>query len=199
MACAMLNATKETVAIEDIEDAIQRCYLDAATYEEPLDVLERNFAELVAQLNVYKLINHLPSYEPVEEKAEEKAVEKAVVEEVKEVVAKSGIKEADKETFLKVLNSNLMGDELADEMANAGLPQLPEFMFVLLEFIIANNDVTSFIKTKNDISQFIPFRLSNYGSLLYAFYDNCDLEVHVEVLNQVVKFWNDKELPTVGL
>ena len=198
MACALLNNAKDVVAIEDIEDAFQRCYLDAASFNEPLDVLEKNFAEFASQMSAYKLIEHLPSYEPVEEKP----VEKKPVEEqpkVQETVAKSGVSAADKERFLSVLDKNLMGEELADEIVALGLPALPEFMYILLDFIVGSNDVTSFIKTKNDVSQFVPFRLSNYGNLIYMLYDNCDLEVHTDLLNQVVKFWSEKDLPAVGL
>lgn len=199
MLCGMLNNAKEIADMEVIDSVIQRCFLDAANFEEPLENLEKNFNELVSQLNNYGLVGHLPTYEAeagVAKAVETKAVETKPVEEPK-VEKKDTIKEEDKKVFIEALNSNTMGDELADLVKGLGLPQHPEFMYLLLDFVIGSHDVTELIRVKNEIPQFIPFRVNNYGSLVYSFYDECDLSVHIGLLNQIVKFWDDKQLPVV--
>lgn len=199
MLCGMLNNAKDSVDVEAIDSVIQKCFLDAADFEEPLESLEKNFNELVSQLNNYNLVGHLPTYEAEVEESkpvETKPVETKPVEEAK-VEEKDTIKEEDKKVFIDALNSNRMGDELADMVKGLGLPQQPEFMYLLLDFVIGSRDVTELIKVKNEIPQFVPFRVSNYGSLVYSFYDECDLSVHIDLLNQIVKFWDEKQLPVV--
>lgn len=195
----MLNSVNDFIEVSDIDNCIQRCYLDAITFDAPITDLEKNMNELVKSLDMYHLIQHLPTYEQSQVSSQVTS-EVASTETPKETPKEKEnvISEEDKKKFLDILNGNAMGDELADQMKEVKLSQDPAFLYILLEFILpSGSDVLSYIKVKNDIKQFVPLRYGNYGSLVYAFFDNCELDVHVELLNQVVKFWNDKELSSV--
>ncbi len=199
MTCAMLNSVNDFIEVSDIDNCIQRCYLDATTFDASITDLEKNMNELVKSLDMYHLIQHLPTYEQSQVSSQVTS-EVTSTETPKETPKEKEnvISEEDKKKFLDILNGNAMGDELADQMKEVKLPQDPAFLYILLEFILpSGSDVLSYIKVKNDIKQFVPLRYGNYGSLVYAFFDNCELDVHVELLNQVVKFWNDKELSSV--
>lgn len=195
----MLNSVNDFIEVSDIDNCIQRCYLDAITFDASITDLEKNMNELVKSLDMYHLIQHLPTYEQSQVSSQVTS-EVASAETPKDTPKEKEnvISEEDKKKFLDILNGNAMGDELADQMKEVKLPQDPAFLYILLEFILpSGSDVLSYIKVKNDIKQFVPLRYGNYGSLVYAFFDNCELDVHVELLNQVVKFWNDKELSSV--
>ena len=68
-------------------------------------------------------------------------------------------------------------------------------MHSLLKFIVGSWDPAAFIKTKGDDKEFVPFYDSKYGNMLIEFFDGADLSVHVELMNQIVKFWGELGMP----
>ena len=68
-------------------------------------------------------------------------------------------------------------------------------MGTLMKFIIGSADPASFIKEKDGEKQFVPFYESKFGSMLIEFYDGADLSVHVELMNQIVKYWSEVGMP----
>lgn len=68
-------------------------------------------------------------------------------------------------------------------------------MHSLLHFLVGSTDPAPFIKTTNENKEFLPFYDSKYGNMLIDFFDGVDLGVHVELMNQVVKFWGELGMP----
>lgn len=71
-------------------------------------------------------------------------------------------------------------------------------MSVLLKFIVGDNDPMQLVQveTKEDgkmqvhFYHFLPFVGSNYGALILNFWDGLPMEKHVELLNEMVRFWD---------
>ena len=119
----------DVVSEEMVEQALQRCYLDADALESAkMDAVAANFAELVKALDTLQVIHHVPSREAAEAQAQapaESAVESEKPEksekpaEKAEKPAEKPIK--DEAKFLELLKSRAMGDELNEMVAQAGL------------------------------------------------------------------------------
>lgn len=130
---------KDMVSTEMIEQALQRCYLDADSLESAkMETVAKNFDEIVKALDALQLIEHVPSRESADakvEKAEEpakpaKPAESAnpakPAEPVKEEATKEATKEAteqikDEAKFLEILETHTMGQELSDLVEQAGV------------------------------------------------------------------------------
>ena len=129
----------DMVSTEMIEQALQRCYLDADSLESSkMEAVAANFDEIVKALDALQLIEHVPSRESADakvEKAEEPAKPAKPAEPVKEEAKKEEAKkeEAKKEEeekekpikdeakFLEILETHTMGQELSDLVEKAGL------------------------------------------------------------------------------
>ena len=112
----------DMVSTEMIEQALQRCYLDADSLESSkMEAVAANFDEI-----------HVPSRESADakvEKAEEPAKPaEPVKEEAKKEEAKKEEEEKEKPIkdeakFLEILETHTMGQELSDLVEKAGLGQ----------------------------------------------------------------------------
>lgn len=118
----------DMVSTEMIEQALQRCYLDADSLESSkMEAVAANFDEIVKALDALQLIEHVPSRESADAKVEkvEKAAEPAKpVEPVKEEAKKEEEEEKpikDEAKFLEILETHTMGQELSDLVEKAGL------------------------------------------------------------------------------
>ena len=118
----------DMVSTEMIEQALQRCYLDADSLESSkMEAIAANFDEIVKALDALQLIEHVPSRESADAKVEkvEKAAEPAKpVEPVKEEAKKEEEEEKpikDEAKFLEILETHTMGQELSDLVEKAGL------------------------------------------------------------------------------
>lgn len=120
----------DMVSTEMIEQALQRCYLDADSLESSkMEAVAANFDEIVKALDALQLIEHVPSRESADAKVEkvEKAAEPAKpVEPVKEEAKKEEEEEKEKPIkdeakFLEILETHTMGQELSDLVEQAGL------------------------------------------------------------------------------
>lgn len=118
----------DMVSTEMIEQALQRCYLDADSLESSkMEAVAANFDEIVKALDALQLIEHVPSRESADAKVEkvEKAAEPAKpVEPVKEEAKKEEEEEKpikDEAKFLEILETHTMGQELSDLVEQAGL------------------------------------------------------------------------------
>ena len=61
-------------------------------------------------------------------------------------------------------------------------------MGYLLQLIVPS-DASQVLKEKNNTWHFPLFRMSVYGSLLFNLYDGVDLSEHVNILNEIAKYW----------
>ena len=61
-------------------------------------------------------------------------------------------------------------------------------MGYLLQRIVPS-DASQVLKEKNNTWHFPLFRMSVYGSLLFNLYDGVDLSEHVNILNEIAKYW----------
>ena len=61
-------------------------------------------------------------------------------------------------------------------------------MGYLLQLIVPS-DANQVLKEKNNTWHFPLFRMSVYGSLLFNLYDGVDLSEHVNILNEIAKYW----------
>ena len=121
----------DMVSTEMIEQALQRCYLDADSLESSkMEAVAANFDEIVKALDALQLIEHVPSRESADakvEKAEEPAKPaEPVKEEAKKEEAKKEEEEKEKPIkdeakFLEILETHTMGQELSDLVEKAGL------------------------------------------------------------------------------
>ena len=117
----------DMVSTEMIEQALQRCYLDADSLESAkMEAVAANFDEIVKALDALQLIEHVPSRESADakvEKAEEPAKPAKPAEPAKEEAKKE--EEAkpikDEAKFLEILETHTMGQELSDLVEQAGL------------------------------------------------------------------------------
>lgn len=123
---------KDMVSTEMIEQALQRCYLDADSLESAkMETVAKNFDEIVKALDALQLIEHVPSRESADakvEKAEEpaKPAESANPAKPAEPVKEEATKEAteqikDEAKFLEILETHTMGQELSDLVEQAGV------------------------------------------------------------------------------
>lgn len=120
----------DMVSTEMIEQALQRCYLDADSLESSkMEAVAANFDEIVKALDALQLIEHVPSRESADakvEKAEEPAKPAEPAEPVKEEAKKEEEEEKEKPIkdeakFLEILETHTMGQELSDLVEKAGL------------------------------------------------------------------------------
>ena len=119
----------DMVSTEMIEQALQRCYLDADSLESSkMEAVAANFDEIVKALDALQLIEHVPSRESADAKVEKvkKAAEPAKpVEPVKEEAKKEEEEKEkpikDEAKFLEILETHTMGQELSDLVEQAGL------------------------------------------------------------------------------
>ena len=123
----------DMVSTEMIEQALQRCYLDADSLESSkMEAVAANFDEIVKALDALQLIEHVPSRESADakvEKAEEpaKPAKPAKPAEAKKEEAKKEEEEEkekpikDEAKFLEILETHTMGQELSDLVEKAGL------------------------------------------------------------------------------
>lgn len=117
----------DMVSTEMIEQALQRCYLDADSLESSkMEAVAANFDEIVKALDALQLIEHVPSRESADakvEKAEEPAEPaKPVKEEAKKEEEEEKEKPIkDEAKFLEILETHTMGQELSDLVEKAGL------------------------------------------------------------------------------
>lgn len=120
----------DMVSTEMIEQALQRCYLDADSLESSkMEAVAANFDEIVKALDALQLIEHVPSRESADakvEKAEEPAEPAKPAEPVKEEAKKEEEEEKEKPIkdeakFLEILETHTMGQELSDLVEKAGL------------------------------------------------------------------------------
>lgn len=117
----------DMVSTEMIEQALQRCYLDADSLESSkMEAVAANFDEIVKALDALQLIEHVPSRESADAKVE-KAEEPAKPAEAKKEEAKKEEEEEeekpikDEAKFLEILETHTMGQELSDLVEKAGL------------------------------------------------------------------------------
>ena len=61
-------------------------------------------------------------------------------------------------------------------------------MGYLLQLIVPS-DASQVLKEQNNTWHFPLFRMSVYGSLLFNLYDGVDLSEHVNILNEIAKYW----------
>ena len=120
----------DMVSTEMIEQALQRCYLDADSLESSkMEAVAANFDEIVKALDALQLIEHVPSRESADakvEKAEEPAEPAKPAEAKKEEAKKEEEEEKEKPIkdeakFLEILETHTMGQELSDLVEQAGL------------------------------------------------------------------------------
>ena len=117
----------DMVSTEMIEQALQRCYLDADSLESSkMEAVAANFDEIVKALDALQLIEHVPSRESADAKVEKvkKAAEpaKPVKEEAKKEEEEEKEKPIkDEAKFLEILETHTMGQELSDLVEQAGL------------------------------------------------------------------------------
>ena len=117
----------DMVSTEMIEQALQRCYLDADSLDSAkMETVAANFDEIVKALDALQLIEHVPSRESADAKAEEAEEPAKPAEPVKEEAKKEEAKgEAepikDEAKFLEILETHTMGQELSDLVEQAGL------------------------------------------------------------------------------
>ena len=120
----------DMVSTEMIEQALQRCYLDADSLESSkMEAVAANFDEIVKALDALQLIEHVPSRESADakvEKAEEPAEPAKPAEAKKEEAKKEEEEEKEKPIkdeakFLEILETHTMGQELSDLVEKAGL------------------------------------------------------------------------------
>lgn len=120
----------DMVSTEMIEQALQRCYLDADSLESSkMEAVAANFDEIVKALDALQLIEHVPSRESADAKVEkaEEPEEPAKPAEAKKEEAKKEEEEEkekpikDEAKFLEILETHTMGQELSDLVEKAGL------------------------------------------------------------------------------
>ena len=120
----------DLVSSEMIEQALQRCYLDADSLESSkMEAVAANFDEIVKALDMHQLIKHVPSRESADAKVEEpekpeklEKSEKSEKPEVKEAAKKEAAKPIkDEAKFLEILQTQAMGEELSEMVDQAGL------------------------------------------------------------------------------
>lgn len=120
----------DMVSTEMIEQALQRCYLDADSLESSkMEAVAANFDEIVKALDALQLIEHVPSRESADAKVEKAAepAEPAKPAEAKKEEAKKEEEEEeekpikDEAKFLEILETHTMGQELSDLVEKAGL------------------------------------------------------------------------------
>ena len=116
----------DIVSGEMIEQALQRCYLDADSIEAArMETVAANFNEVVKSLANLQLIQHVPSRKPAEEsdgQAEKAAEPEKQEKQEKQEEAKTEEQPIkDEAKFLELLQSHTLGQELWDLVENAGL------------------------------------------------------------------------------
>lgn len=113
----------DMVSTEMIEQALQRCYLDADSLDSAkMETVAANFDEIVKALDALQLIEHVPSRESADAKAEEAEEPAKPAEPVKEEAKKEEAKPIkDEAKFLEILETHTMGQELSDLVEQAGL------------------------------------------------------------------------------
>ena len=117
----------DLVSSEMIEQALQRCYLDADSLESSkMEAVAANFDEIVKALDMQQLIKHVPSRESADAKVEEpekpEKLEKSEKPEVKEAAKEEAAKPIkDEAKFLEILQTQAMGEELSEMVDQAGL------------------------------------------------------------------------------
>lgn len=112
----------DMVSTEMIEQALQRCYLDADSLDSAkMETVAANFDEIVKALDALQLIEHVPSRESADAKAEEPAKPAKPAEPVKEEAKGEAEPIKDEAKFLEILETHTMGQELSDLVEQAGL------------------------------------------------------------------------------